>query len=72
MEILMFISLVLLALYVTWFLVLAGVMTWKLGAKGIEIDLEDVIRAQMRQAWKVLTLPFAVMKRRKARLKAAK
>ena len=72
MEALMFISLVLLALYVTWFLVLAGVMTWKLGAQGIEIDLEDVIRAQMRQGWKVLTLPFSVTKRRKARRKAAK
>lgn len=57
----------LLALYLVWLFAIALPLAWRLGAKGEVLMLNDVLTVQWRQVWKLLTLPFAVAKRRRSR-----
>lgn len=57
----------LLVAYAVWTIAVAIPLTWKQGAVGEVIDFGDVLCAQGRQVWKVLTLPATVAKRRRER-----
>jgi hypothetical protein len=57
----------LLVAYAVWTIAVAIPLTWKQGAVGEVIDFGDVLTAQGRQVWKLLTLPATVAKRRRER-----